>query len=390
MSKAPVLLADTRFVKTMTMAGAATAALGVALSLAAAFADYERFLFGYLIAFVFFGGIAVTAVFFSMLQFLVRAGWSTAVRRIPELMGGFTPLLLVFVLPIVFGVHELYHHWVHPEPGDVVLQGKAAWLNVPFFTIRLFVYIGVWIGMYYLIVGNSFRQDARTDIAPTRRNWALSAPVTIFFGVTITFAAFDLLMSLYPHWFSTIFGVYYFSGSLVGALAVITIIAVLLKKAGQLDAWLTTERFHDLGKLLFAFNVFWAYIAFSQYLLIWYADLPEETVFFKYRTQHGWEYVSILLLLLHFIVPFIVLLSQDAKRNLNVLLGGAVLLLFAHLLDMYWLVMPNYAHDSVVIGWNELGPLLGLGGVFVLVTAWQFRRRSAIPVNDPYLGEAHG
>lgn len=390
MIKAPVLLADTRFVKTMTMAGAATAALGVALSLAAAFADYERFLFGYLIAFVFFGGIAVTAVFFSMLQFLVRAGWSTAVRRIPELMGGFTPLLLVFVLPIVFGVHELYHHWVHPEPGDVVLQGKAAWLNVPFFTIRLFVYIGVWIGMYYLIVGNSFRQDTRADIAPTRRNWVLSAPVTIFFGVTITFAAFDLLMSLYPHWFSTIFGVYYFSGSLVGALAVITIIAVLLKKAGQLDAWLTTERFHDLGKLLFAFNVFWAYIAFSQYLLIWYADLPEETVFFKYRTQHGWEYVSILLLLLHFIVPFILLLSQDAKRNLNVLLGGAVLLLFAHLLDMYWLVMPNYAHDSVVLGWNELGPLLGLGGVFVLVTAWQFRRRSAIPVNDPYLGEAQG
>ncbi len=388
MNRAPVLIGDTKFVKTMTMVGGAAAVLGIALSLASAFADYERFLFGYLTAFVFFAGIAVTGVFFSMLQFLVRAGWSVSIRRIPELIGGFTPLLLIFVLPIVFGVGVLYHHWVHPEPGDVVLQGKAAWLNVPFFTARLFVYIGVWIGMYYLIVGNSFRQDKRADLGPTRTNWKLSAPVTIFFGVTITFAAFDLLMSLYPHWFSTIFGVYYFAGSLVGTLAVITIIAVLLKKAGLMSEWLTPDRFHDLGKFLFAFNVFWAYIAFSQYLLIWYADLPEEVIFFKYRTNHGWEYVSILLLVFHFIVPFIVLLSQDAKRNLNVLLSGAVLLLAAHLLDMYWLVMPNYNHDAVVLGWNELGALLGIGGIFILVIALQFRKRSAVAVNDPYLAES--
>ncbi len=383
-----VFLAETTFVKRLQLVGIATAVIGIALSVAAAMSDMQRFLFDYLTAFVFWGGIAITAVFFSMLQYLTRAGWSTAVRRIPELLGGFTPLLLVLLLPIVFGIGELYHHWVHPAPGDVVLESKQAWLNVPFFTIRLFLYVAIWIGMYFVIVGNSFRQDKRNDIAPTRRNWMLSAPITIFYGVTISFAAFDLLMSLYPHWFSTIFGVYYFSASLVGALSVITIVAILLKKAGLLGEWLIMDRLHDLGKLLFAFNVFWAYIAFSQYLLIWYADLPEEIIFFTYRLDHGWEVVSMLLLVLHFIVPLVLLLSEAAKRNLNVLMAGAVILLVAHFIDMYWLVMPNYNHDQVVFGWMEIAPMLALGGIFILSTAVQFKRHNAIPINDPFLAES--
>ncbi|MBE0643991.1 MAG: hypothetical protein IH600_07915 [Bacteroidetes bacterium] len=388
MNTSTTLLAETTFVKRLQMIGAATAVVGIVLSIIGAMTDMHRFLFDYLTAFVFWGGIGVTSVFFSMLQFLTRSGWSTAVRRIPELTGGFTLLLAVLLLPIVFGVGDLYHHWVHPEPGDVVLAGKQAWLNVPFFITRLFVYVGIWVLMYFVIVGNSFRQDKRNDIVPTRRNWMLSAPLTIFYGVTITFAAFDLLMSLYPHWFSTIFGVYYFSASLVGTLAVITIIAVFLVKAGLLTDWLTSDRMHDLGKLLFAFNVFWAYIAFSQYILIWYADLPEETIFFAHRFAHGWGVVSLLLLVIHFIVPLMLLLSEDAKRNLNTLLTGAFILLFAHLLDMFWLVMPNYSHDTVTIGWMEFAPVIALGGIFMLMTAVQFRRHHAIPINDPFLPEA--
>ncbi|MCB2206063.1 hypothetical protein KQI65_15080 [bacterium] len=388
MSVQNVLLADTSFVKRMQMIGIGTAVLGIVLSIAAAMTDMQRFLFDYLLAFVFWGGIAVTAVFFSMLQYLTRSGWSTAVRRIPEILGGFTPLLIILLLPIVFGIGELYHHWVHPEPGDAIMQGKAAWLNVPFFTARLFFYVASWIGIYFFIVGNSFKQDTRNDIQPTRRNWTLSAPITIFYAVTITFAAFDLLMSLYPHWFSTIFGVYYFSSSLVGALAVITIVAVLLKKAGLISDWLTSDRFHDLGKLLFAFNIFWAYIAFSQYLLIWYADLPEEIVFFTYRLGHGWEVVSGILLVFHFIFPFLLLLSEATKRSLNVLLGGAILLLCAHFIDMFWLVMPNYSHTSVPLSWMEFAPTIALGGLFILTAAVQFRRRNAIPINDPFLAEA--
>jgi len=390
MNSGHVHLVDTTFVKKMTFVGVLATALGAGLCVLAALVETQRFLFAYLLAFMFFGGIAVTSVFFSMLQFLVRAGWSTALRRVPEFLGAFTLLLPLLVLPIVFGVGELYHRWVYPDPGDVVLQGKSDWLNTPFFITRVFVYVGIWLAMYFVIVGNSFRQDATTDTAPTRRNWKLSAPLSIMYGVTMTFAAFDMLMSLYPHWFSTIFGVYYFSGSLVGTLASITIVAVLLRKAGLLTEWLTTERFHDLGKLLFAFNVFWAYIAFSQYLLIWYADIPEEIVYFTYRLEHGWQHVSLLLLIAHFVVPFMLLLSQDAKRNLNVLLVGAIILLLAHLLDMYWLIMPNYTHDTVLLGWVEVAPILGLGGLFLLAAAAQFRRHHAVPIRDPYLREARG
>ena len=388
MNRNPVSLAETAFVKKLNLTGIGAAALGIALSVVAMMTDRERFLYDYLIAFVFVGGIAVTSVFFSSLQYLVRAGWSVVVRRIPELIAGFAPLLLVLVLPIVLGAGELYHHWAHPAAGDVVLAGKQPWLNVPFFTMRLFVYIVIWIGMYFFIVGNSFRQDSSTDIKYTRRNWKFSAPVTIFYGITITFAAFDLLMSLNPHWFSTIFGVYYFAASLIGTLSVITIIAVLLKKSHLLDEWLTTERFHDLGKLLFAFNVFWAYIAFSQYILIWYANLPEEIVFFTHRLENGWQYVSLALLIGHFLVPFVLLLSQDAKTNLNTLLTGALILLGMHFVDMFWLVMPNFSHDTVTFGWMELAPTLALGGLLLVVLAWQFRRRSAVPVNDPLLGES--
>lgn len=381
-------LGSTSFVSRLTTIGYGASAIGIAASLMAAFSDYDRFIFNYLVAFAFFAGIGITAVFFSALQFLTRSGWSAAMRRIPELMGGFVPVTVLLFIPIAMSTGQLYHHWVHPEAGDVVLAGKAAWLNVPFFLVRLAVYALVWVGLYYFIVGNSFRQDAASDHRPTKRNWTFSAPAVILYGVTITFAAFDLLMSLYPHWFSTIFGVYYFSSSLVGTVAVMTIVAVLLKKNGLLTHWLTSDRFHDLGKLLFAFNVFWAYIAFSQYLLIWYANLPEEIVFFTYRTQHGWEYVSIALIVVHFLVPFWLLLSQSAKKNLNVLMGGAVILLVAHFIDMFWLVMPNYAHDHVPVGWIEIAPMIAVGGIFLVVLGMQFKRRSAVPVNDPFLTEA--
>jgi hypothetical protein len=387
MEQNTALLAGTPFVKRMTMTGLLLAAAGIALSAAAAYSNSERFLFAYLTAFVFVGGIAVTGVFFSILQYLVRAGWSVSIRRIPEFMGSLVPFLVILAIPIALGAGTIYHHWMHPEAGDVVLGGKKAWLSLPFFLLRLGVYCAVWTGLYYFIVGNSYRQDKTADVAYTKRNWTFSAPAVILYGVTITFAAFDLLMSLAPHWYSTIFGVYYFSASLVGALATMTIIAVLLRKAGLLAEWLTPSRFHDLGKLLFAFNVFWTYIAFSQYLLIWYANLPEEIVFFRLRLENGWQGVSLLLLVVHFLLPFVLLLSKAAKRNLNVLLSGAVLLLFAHAVDMYWLVTPNFSKQLLIPGWIELAPMLALVGLFVLSIAWQFKKRSAIPVNDPYLGE---
>jgi len=384
------ILSDSPLIKRLNMIGLGAAGIGIALSIAAAAANWDRFIYIYLVAFVFFAGIAVTGVFFSMLQYLVRAGWSVAVRRIPEMFAAFVPFLILIAIPIFIGVGDLYHHWVHPEAGDKILQGKAAWLNVPFFIARIGVYYLLWLGLYYFIVGNSFRQDKTKDPKPTQRNWTFSAPATIVYALSITFAAFDLLMSLYPHWFSTIFGVYYFSGSFVGAISVIVILAILLRKAGVLTEYLSEDVFHELGKLLFAFNVFWTYIAFSQYMLMWYGNLPEEIIFYKDRLQHGWEYVSYAIVILHFIVPFSLLLSQGAKRNLNVLLTGAVILFVAHYIDLYWLVMPSFSHDAVPLGWIEIAPVIALGGLFLLVIAWRFKTKNAVPVNDPYLPEAVG
>jgi hypothetical protein len=390
MTESSYILSESTFIKKLNMVGLAAAAIGIVLSIIAATSDWNRFIHNYLVAFVFFGGIAVTGIFFSMLQYLVRAGWSVAVRRIPEMMAAFVPFLILLAIPIFIGVGDLYHHWVHPEEGDAILQGKAAWLNVPFFIARIGIYYLIWLGLYYFIVGNSFRQDKTKDPKATKRNWTFSAPATILYAISITFAAFDLLMSLYPHWYSTIFGVYFFSGSFVGALAVIVIIAILLHRAGLLSEWLTNDVFHELGKLLFAFNVFWAYIAFSQYMLIWYGNLPEETIFFKYRMEHGWEYVSLAILFVHFIIPFTLLISESSKRNLNVLLSGAVMLLIAHFIDMYWLVMPYFSHEAVPMGWIEIAPSLALGGLFILIMAWRFKTKSAIPINDPFLPEAKG
>lgn len=390
MHHSPIYFTDTTFTRKLMLAGIVAAVFGGGLSALAAATDWNRFIYNYLVAFVFIGGMSVTGVFFTTVLYLMRSGWSTAIRRIPEFIGGFVPYLAILLVPIVFGIGELYHHWVHPEPGDTLLAGKASWLNVPFFIIRLAIYYLVWTGMYFFIVGNSFKQDKTTDPTPTKRNWIVSAPIVILYALSMTFAAFDLLMSLYPHWYSTMFGVYYFAGSFVGCLAVIAIIAVAMKKAGLFTEWLTPARFHDLGKLLFTFNVFWAYIGFSQYMLIWYANLPEEIIFFKYRVNNGWEFVSLSILFLHFIVPFIILLSQSSKKNLNTLLAGAVILLVAHFIDLFWLVMPYFNHEAVPFSWYEIVPTIAVGGLFMIVLARQFKKRNVLPVNDPFLAEAKG
>ena len=383
-----VQLGNTPFVKRLTRTGLAVAALGILLSIIAWATNAERFYFSYLVAVVLFAGVAVAGVFFSMLQYLVRAGWSAAVRRLPEFIGAFVPWIILLLIPLAAGLGTLYHHWMHPEAGDALLAGKKVWLNPTFFLIRMGVYYLIWTGLYFFIVGNSIRQDRATGIGPTQTNWKFSAPGIIAFGITLTLASFDWLMSLSPHWYSTIYGVYFFAGSLVGTLAVTTILAILLKKAGLLNEWLTPSRFHDLGKLLFAFNVFWAYIAFSQYILIWYANLPEEVIFFTVRRANGWQYVSYAIIFIHFLLPFFLLLSQAAKRNLNVLLAGAVILLIAHFVDMYWLVIPNFSPEHVTFGWIEVVPTLAVGGLFISVIAWQFKRHNAIPIQDPLLNEA--
>jgi hypothetical protein len=217
---------------------------------------------------------------------------------------------------------------------------------------------------------------------------AVAAPGMILYALTVTFAAFDLLMSLTPHWYSTIYGVYYFAGCVLGFFALAPVLIAMLKRRGFLTRLVTPEHSHDLGKLMFGFVVFWAYIAFSQYLLIWYGNLPEETVWYSAREQGAWVWISVLLLLGHFVLPFLMLMSRYPKRKAATLVIGAVWLLIMHWVDVFYLVMPNVRTEGCPFRLMDLACFAGIGGLFLAVIFWRLGRTNLIPVNDPRLDEA--
>jgi hypothetical protein len=380
----------TKLGKVATLAGLAGVvlfALGMAL-------DHDRFSFSYLVGFGFTVTLAIGALSFVVIQHLARAGWSVAPRRQMEWLASFLiPAGLLFIpllIPMKGGaaVHKLYP-WLAPEAlHDELLVKKAGYLNLPFFVIRAVVFFGVWGLLAKLFTGWSRRQDHTGDVAPTLRMQVLSAPACMLIALATTFAAFDWFMSLDPHWYSTIFGFYVLAGSLVSSLAALSVMVVVLQRFGLYRRICNVEHQHDIGKLFFGFTVFWAYIAFSQYFLIWYANLPEETIFFRHRWEGSWRTVSLVLLFGHFVLPFLVLLSRHAKRNQLVLAAAAVWMLAMHYLDIYWLVMPNLDHHGAHFSWVDLAGLAGPIGVLLVVIARQAIGGALYPVRDPRLADA--
>jgi len=370
--------------------GAGLLALAAAAALGFSAGDHGKgFYFAYLVNFGYVLSLSLGALFFVILQHLTRAGWSVVVRRIAEAVAGTLPLVALLLLPVLAGTHELYH-WSHAEAvaADRLLQGKAPYLNVPFFIARCAVYVAVWwlLSRYYL--GRSVRQDASGDVALTHAMQRRSAPAMLLFAVTATFASIDLLMSLDPHWFSTIFGVYFFAGSIVAFFALLTLTARLLQGGGLLRHLITTEHYHDLGKLMFAFTVFWAYIAFSQYMLYWYANIPEETGWFLRRQSGGWGWVGLVLIFGHFLLPFALLLSRTPKRRPAVLAAVAVWILAMHWVDLHWLVMPELRPTAPAPTLLELLLLVGVGGIWLAGVVHVMGRQSLVPERDPRLPES--
>jgi hypothetical protein len=368
---------------------AAVGAIGVAASVGLGFATdggWTRLLGSYLVSFTFWLSLALGALFFVMLQHLTRSGWSVVVRRLAEAPLAAFPVLLVLAIPIVLGIGKLYG-WGHHEPGHDLGDKGTFWLNPTFFTIRIVVYFAIWIVLARKLVGLSVRQDESGDPALTKRMEAWSAPGMVLFAFTTIFAAFDLLMSLDPHWFSTIFGVYYFAGSVVAIFALLPIVAMLVQRAGKLERAITDEHYHDLGKQLFGFLVFWAYIAFSQYMLIWYGDIPEETQWFLRRQQGGWEIAGLLLLFGHFVVPFLALISRHPKRRRAAVAGMAVWILVMHWLDLHWLVLPELS-STFTVGLLDLTCMIGLGGLLTAFVVGRLKSRSLVPEKDPRLAES--
>jgi hypothetical protein len=371
---------------------AGAVALGVLSGLASAvgaMADPRQFAFSYLTAFAFVVSIAVGGLFWVMLHHVTGAGWSVVVRRFMEHFARALPWMAILFLPLVWGTTWLYA-WSDASrcASDPIWLAKRGWLNVPFFWVRSAVYLSAWAVLGPWLARLSARQDETADPALTLRMRAISAPGMIVLGVTTTFAAFDWLMSLDYRWYSSIFGVYFWIDSILGSLAALILVVVGFRSAGLLGRTVTAEHLHDLGKLLLAFTIFWAYIAFSQYLLIWYANQPEETTWFLVRRSEGWNSLNWFLLFGHFVAPFALLLSRAVKRSPLLLGSVAAWILVADYLDFYWLVMPTLHVEGPRPHWLDLTTLVAVVSVFAAIVARACMRHPLIPVGDPQLAES--
>ncbi|UCF37044.1 MAG: hypothetical protein JSU96_19980, partial [Acidobacteriota bacterium] len=349
----------------------------------------KQFFHSYLVAYLFVVTIAVGALGFVLIQFVTRAGWSVAVRRIAENVMGTIPFFALLFIPLTAGLDQLYP-WLdsaHVE-HDPILQAKEPYLNGTFFYIRTVIYLVAWSGLAFWFRRQSVAQDQVGGTAITRRLQTVSAPGIVVFAITLTFAAFDWIMSLDPHWYSTVFGVYIFAGAFMSNLAFLLLLVLILQRFGLLTNIVNSEHIHDLGKLMFGFVVFWAYIAFSQFMLIWYANIPEETLWYAHRWHHGWQYASILLAVGHFCFPFFLLLSRSAKRNRGVLVLATIWLLFMHYLDLYWLVMPGFQTEGLHPHVLDLLTFVGIAGLSFALVLQLMMKPSLVPTQDPRLAES--
>jgi len=357
---------------------------GLFLGVIGFFTDQHRAILNYLMAYMFILSIGIGSLLLVALEYVGGADWSVPIRRVVEFLSSIIIFLPILVLPLVFSIHDIFH-WAHKDvvSADQILKGKSSYLNETFFIIRVFAVLAIWGIFYFLMIRNSNAQDKSYDQTLTKRNIILSAIFIPFFAVTITITAVDWLMSLEPHWFSTIFGVYFFSSSVVASLAAITLFVVILKEKGFMHPKLIDDHLFSLGALQFAFINFWAYIAFSQYLLVWYANLPEENFWFIHRWQNGWQYLSILLIITHFIVPYAALLSQPSKMDPERLKFISVWILFAHFIDLYWLIMPNV--EGYYFSWIDIVVPLIAVGVIILVFNYRAKKSNLVPIGDPKL-----
>jgi hypothetical protein len=354
----------------------------------------RQFFFSYLVAFTFSLSIALGATVFVLIQHLTRAGWSVTVRRTAENVMGTMPWFVLLFVPIAVGHHDLWHHWIDAvvdpaQPGyDPILAGKRVWLNLPFFFARTAVYFAIWIFIASWFRRRSLEQDATGDPAITLRMARFAAPMMLLLALSMTFAAFDWLMSLDPHWFSTMWGVYFFAGCFLSFMALLGLLCMYLQRQRLLREAVSPEHYHDIGKLLFAFVVFWTYIAFSQFMLIWYANLPEETVFFRHRMSGSWLAVSQVLILGHFAIPFGFLMSRHVKRNRTTLAVGAGFMLVMHAIDLHWIVMPVLHEHGVHLSWLDATTLLGVFAIFIGLVLRNVRSTPLVPLRDPRLRES--
>lgn len=330
--------------------------------------------------------LGLSGTFFTAVHYLVGATWSVVVRRIADAFSSFVPVAFFLFLVLLLGGVSHVYVWSSPaatQGPEGNLIAKGGYLSSRFFSVRNLVFLAIWILFSWAMVRNSIRQDETRDPTLSRTNLKLAPAFLLIFSLTFTLACFDLLMSLEPTWYSTIFGVYCWAGLWQSGVAAIAIVAVLLRRQGALAGVVTRAHYHDLGKYIFAFGVFWTYIAFSQLMLIWYANLPEEIEWMIHRIYTGWGAVAIAVGALKFAIPFFVLMHQKMKENETVLLTVAAGVVLGQWLDMFWVVYPAFSPEHAVLSWNEIGIAVGFIGLFGWTVQSFLARHPVAPHGDP-------
>jgi hypothetical protein len=356
-----------------------------------------QFFRSYLVGFIFWLGVTLGCLGLLMLQHLTGGAWGMVIRRLLEAGTRCLPLMLLLFLPLaIFGLTHLYE-WMHiPEVQDEkvreLLLVKERYLNPTFFLIRAAVYFGIWFGLMYLLNKWSAEQDRTAEKRYAKKMGMLSGPGIILFVFTITFASVDWVMSLDAEWFSTIYGLLFVAGWTLSAFAFVIAALVWLATRKPLEGVVRAPHFHDLGKLLLAFVMLWAYFSFSQFLIIWSGNIPEETEWYLHRLRGGWGWFGIGIVLLHFALPFVMLLSRDLKRNARKLVAIAGLIFLMRFIDVYWLIVPEFNRGHLKIEWMSLAAPIAFGGLWIAFFIWQLRLRPLLPINDPFFEEAleHG
>ncbi|HEX6211104.1 MAG TPA: hypothetical protein VF136_10025 [Methylomirabilota bacterium] len=373
-----------RFALFAGVAGLALCGLGYA-------ADHHQFARSYLMAFVFWSGVALGCLALLMISHLSGGAWGVVSRRVFEAASRTLPLLAILFVPVALGLQDLYL-WAQPEAvaADPILQHKAPYLNDGFFLARTLLYFVIWSAMAWFLSAWSRRQDEGSDTG--LRMQRLSGGGLLVYAITVFFMSVDWIMSLDPHWFSTVYGMLFMVGQGLSALAFTIAVVVLLARTEPFRRVVGAAHLHDLGKLMFAFVMLWAYLTFSQFLIVWSANLPEEIPWYLARMEGGWGWVGLLLIFGHFFLPFFILLNRDVKRDRRLILTVAVFILAVRFVDLFWLIGPPHGAHGVAVHWLDVVAPLGLGGLFVAVFLWQLASRPLLPVGDPYLQEAleHG
>jgi len=352
--------------------------------LVGSFMDRAQFFHSYLFGFSFWAGISIGALALLMLQHLTGGGWGLVIRRVLEAATRTLPLMLILFLPIIFGAHWIYP-WTHPEEmaKNAALVEKAKYLNLTFFTVRAAIYFAIWLTLAFFLNRWSLLQDKTADGQFTKRMRVLSGPGMVLLVFTVTFASIDWFMSLDPEWSSTIYGFIFLGAWSLSALAFVVAAMAALVRYEPMNNVVGQLHFHDLGKLILALVMLWSYFAFSQFLIVWSGNLPEEISWYLPRTHGPWGAIALAVIILHFAFPFLFLLSRSFKRHAGKLVIVALLILVMRLVDLFWMITPNFTREQFHISWMDVVAPIAIGGLWLGFFARALTRRPLIPINDP-------